>query len=313
MTPRPSSDAPHTAGRTGAVLQGYALVAVSFLMWGAIGALVRYSTMPESALNVFRMVIGSLIVGAVFARRETLAEVRRADVWPLILIMGAFSSCTILLFFVAIRLTDVAIGMFLLFTAPVYVALLAPRFMRQHPDRIVYPALIVALAGMATILLPGISGADRVSAAGVACGVASGILYACYALVTKRLLRKARSTTVALGEMVLDAVFLLPLAALQVLGAGYHFTRNDWIAGLALGVLCTAIPYVLYAEGLRRIRVEHASILGYLEPVSAPFYALILLGEAPSAATVAGGALIVAAGVLVIMFGAPEAAPELGP
>jgi drug/metabolite transporter (DMT)-like permease len=133
-------------------------------------------------------------------------------------------------------------------------------------------------------------------------------------LVTKRLLRKARSTTVALGEMVLDAVFLLPLAAWQVLGAGYHFTRNDWIAGLTLGVLCTAIPYVLYAEGLRRIRVEHASILGYLEPVSAPFYALILLGEAPSAATVAGGALIVVAGILVIVFGAPEnVAPEPSP
>jgi drug/metabolite transporter (DMT)-like permease len=70
---------------------------------------------------------------------------------------------------------------------------------------------------------------------------------------------------------------------------------------------------VLYAEGLRRVRVEHASILGYLEPVSAPFYALLLLGEAPAATTVAGGALIVAAGVLVVMFGAPEAAPELGP
>ena len=129
--------------------------------------------------------------------------------------------------------------------------------------------------------------------------------------MTKRLLRRARSTTVALGEMALDAVFLLPLAAWQVVGAGYHFTRNDWIASLALGVLCTAIPYVLYAEGLQRIRVEHAfPILGYLEPVSAPFYALLLLGEAPEAATILGGALIVVAGVLVVVFGRPEVATE---
>ena len=61
------------------------------------------------------------------------------------------------------------------------------------------------------------------------------------------------------------------------------------------------------------MRVEHASILGYLEPVSAPFYALLLLGEAPAATTVVGGALIVVAGVLVVTFGAPDAAPELGP
>ncbi len=304
---------PSAGARPSTALGGYALVAVSFLIWGSIGAFVRYSTMPESALIVIRMVIGATIVGGLFALRATLAEVRRADVWPNILLMGALSSGVLMLFFLALRLTDVAIGMFLLFTGPVYVALLAPRFTRQRPDRIVYPALAIALAGMATILLPGILGAEKVSTTGVVCGVLSGVLLGAITLVTKRLTHKVRSPTVALGEMVVDAVLLLPLAAWQVFGTGYQFTQHDLVAGLALGILCTAIPYVLYAEGLRRIRVEHASILGYLEPVSAPFYALLLLGEVPSAATVAGGALIVAAGVLVIMFGAPAAAPELGP
>ena len=68
---------------------------------------------------------------------------------------------------------------------------------------------------------------------------------------------------------------------------------------------------MLYVEGVSRIRVEHASILGYLEPVSAPFYALLLLGEAPAATTIAGGALIVAAGVLVVVFGKPERRREV--
>ncbi len=294
------------AGRSGEVMRGYALVSVSFLIWGAIGVLVRLSAMPVSALNAFRMVVGAVVVGALFARRATLAEVRRADVWPLLLAMGLLSSATIMSFFLALRLTDVAIGMFLLFTSPVYVALLAPRVMGQRPDRVVYPALALAVGGMATILVPGIVGAQSVSAAGIACGVASGLLYALYALVTKRLLRRARSTTVALGEMVLDAVFLSPLAAWQVLATGYVPTAVDWVAAVMLGVVCTALPYVLYAEGLRRVRVEHASILGYLEPVSAPVYALLVLGETPSATTVAGGALIVAAGVAVIALGSPD-------
>jgi drug/metabolite transporter (DMT)-like permease len=300
-------------GRPAAVVEGYALVAVSFLIWGLIGVLVRYATMPASALIVFRMVVAALLVGALFARRATLAEVRRADVWPGLLLMGAFSASILLLFFLALRLTDVAIGMFLLFTGPVYVALVAPRLMRQPPDRVVYPALAVALAGMAVILLPGLLGVEKVSLVGVACGVATGILYAGYALVTKRLTRRARSTTIALAEMVFDAALLLPLAVWQVFGTGYRFTGRDLVAGLVLGVVCTAIPYVLYVEGLRRVRVEHASILGYLEPVSAPLYAFLLLGEAPALSTVAGGALIVVAGVLVVAFGAPEAAPQPGP
>ncbi len=293
-------------------LSGYLLVSISFLIWGAIGALVRIATMPESALIVFRMVIGTALVGAIFARRATLDDVRRPGVAPGLLLMGLFSAGTLLLFFLALRLTDVAVGMFLLFTGPVYVALLAPRLMGERPDRIVYPALAIALGGMAVILVPGLVGAEQLSLLGVACGVTTGLLYAAYALTTKRLTRKARSSTIGLAEMALDALILLPLAAWQVFGSGYQFTRDDIVAGLALGVFCTAIPYVLYPEGLRRIRVEHASILGFVEPVSAPLYALLLLGERPSPATIAGGALIVVAGVLVVVFGAPEAIAEPG-
>ena len=41
--------------------------------------------------------------------------------------------------------------------------------------------------------------------------------------------------------------------------------------------------------------------------MSAPFYALLLLGEATAVTTIAGGALIVVAGVLVVVFGSRQA------
>jgi drug/metabolite transporter (DMT)-like permease len=106
--------------------------------------------------------------------------------------------------------------------------------------------------------------------------------------------------------MTLDALILLPLAVWQLGHSSYRLTGHDLVVTLVLGVVCTAIPYVMYVEGLRRVRVEHVSILGYLEPVSAPFYALLLLGEATTVTTVAGGALIVAAGVLVVAFGSAQ-------
>jgi drug/metabolite transporter (DMT)-like permease len=285
---------------------GYAMVAVSFLIFGAIGALVRMAVMPESALIVARMVIAAAILSAIFVRRPMLAEVRAPRVGRLLLLNGVFSASCLLLFFTTLRLTDVSIGMFLLFMAPVYVALSAPRLLRQRPDRIVYPALAVALVGMATILLPRLVGTDKVSTPGIVCGVATGFLYAGYQLVTKKLTRTTGSVTIALGEMVVDALLLLPLAAWQVVDGAYRLTARDLVITIVLAVLCTAIPYVLYVEGMSRVRVEHASILGYLEPLSAPFYAFLLLSEAPAATTVAGGALIIVAGILVIAFGKPE-------
>ena len=87
----------------------------------------------------------------------------------------------------------------------------------------------------------------------------------------------------------------------------------DIVVGIVLGVVCTALAYTLWTEGVSRIRVQHSSILGYLEPVSAPFYALLLLGERPGAWTLMGGALIIVAGVLVVTLGERDQPEELIP
>jgi len=78
-----------------------------------------------------------------------------------------------------------------------------------------------------------------------------------------------------------------------------------------LGLINTAFAFSLFMDGLRYIRVQHASIVGYLEPVSAPLYALVFLSQMPSGWTVAGGALIVAAGILVVLYGREQPEPEL--
>ena len=72
---------------------------------------------------------------------------------------------------------------------------------------------------------------------------------------------------------------------------------------MILGVVCTALAYMMWTYGMGLIKVQHSSILGYLEPVSAPLYALLLLGQEVSTWTVIGGALIVAAGLLVVLRG----------
>jgi len=252
------------------------------------------------------------VLGALFARRATFAEIRTCGVRGRLLLMGIISPTCLLLFFVTLRLTDVAIGMFLLFMAPVYVALLAPRLMGQRPDRIVAPALAVALAGMVAILLPALLGAGDISLAGLVCGVATGLLFAAYQLIVKSVSRQVRSSTIVLVELTCVIVFLLPLALWQAAGMDQGLTQRDWVSAVAMGLFATALAYMLYIEGVRRVRVEHASILGYLEPVSAPLYALVLLGEAPSATTLAGGGLIVVAGLLIVRYGAADVAPEPG-
>ena len=288
-------------------VQGYLLVAGSFLIMGLIGALVEWATAPESALLVLRFVTAGLVLGVLFARRRPLAGIRDRSVWPRLLIMGVVDAGTLLLFFIALRGTSVAIGMFLQFLAPVWVALLAPRVFRVPTEKIVYPALGIALAGLVVILTPSLLGEGiKLSPGGVAAGLIAGVGYAAFQLIVKDLTKRVRAVTIVVTEAWLDALILLPLALWQTVGAGYELTTRDLVAGLVLGVVCTALAYMMWTEGVGRIKVQHSSILGYLEPVSAPIYALLLLGQGISVWTVAGGALIVIAGLLVVLLGEHE-------
>jgi len=287
--------------------RGYFLVAGSFLIMGMIGALVDWATAPESALLVLRFATAGLVLGVVFARRRPLAGAARPSVWPRLLLMAAIDAFTLLLFFVAIRGTSVAIGMFLQFLAPVWVALIAPRIFRARTEAIVYPALAIALAGLAVILAPSLLGEGiKLSPWGVTAGLLAGFGYAAFQLVVKDLTKRVSAVTIVFTEAWLDALILLPLALWQTVGAGYHLTTRDLVAGLILGVVCTALAYLMWTYGMGMIKVQHSSILGYLEPVSAPIYALLLLGQGISVWTVAGGALIVAAGLLVVLLGEHE-------
>ena len=56
-----------------------------------------------------------------------------------------------------------------------------------------------------------------------------------------------------------------------------------------------ALPYVLFAWALQRVPGPEASLLTLIEPVLNPLWVALFVGERPSAATAAGGALILAA------------------
>jgi len=286
---------------------GYALVAGSFAIFGLIGTLVEWATAPESALLVIRFAVAGLVLGVVFARRRPLAGARDRAVWPRLLLMGTIDAFSMLLFFVAMRANGVAIGMFLQFLAPVWVAVVAPRVLRARTDRVVYPALVLALGGLAVILGPSLFGeSSHLSWWGVCAGLLAGAGYAAFQLSVKDLTKRVSSVGIVIAEAWIDVVVLLPLALWQTLGAGYRLTSTDLLSGLILGLVCTALGYTMWTEGVGRIRVQHSSILGYLEPVTAPVYALLLLGQSISGWTIAGGALIIVAGVLILVWGERE-------
>jgi drug/metabolite transporter (DMT)-like permease len=295
-------------------LRGYAEIGVASLILGTSATLIQISTMPASLLIVSRMALAGIVLGIIFVKTGGVEEVRRSGHIRRLVLVGFVVALELLLFFASIRLANVTVGVSLEYMAPVFVALLAPLVLRTRRQRIDMVAVAIAVGGMALLVLPGLTASGgHTSIPGIACGLLAGLMFATAMMLIKSMGDGIRGTTFALFFCGGSVVLLTPLAAWQTMSSHYSLTLADTGIVLVSGLVYTALCFSLFTDGIRHVRVEHAGILGYLEPVTSPLWAFLIIGEKPPWTTYAGGALIVAAGVLVIVLGKGDAEPLLEP
>jgi len=132
--------------------------------------------------------------------------------------------------------------------------------------------------------------------------VLSGLAYASYSLLGRRVLERHAALGVTTRSLVWGAVALLPITAAEWASG----SRPAWTAGavagtLYLAVVITALGYVVWNWALRRVPAPRAAIFLNVQPIVGALLGAALLGEPLTPFTIAGGALIVAG--LAVAFG----------
>ena len=295
-------------------LRGYAEIGAASLILGTSATTVQISTMPAGLLIVLRMALAGVALGILFFATGGIEEVRRSGYFRRMVLVGFVVGLELAFYFASIRLANVTVGVSLEYMAPVWVALLAPWVLRTRRQGIDLVAVAIAVGGMALLVVPGLAlGEGATSIPGIICGLLAGLMFATAMMLIKSMGTDVRGSTFALFFCLGSVVLLTPLAVWEALTADYQLTSTDaWIVVVS-GLIYTALCFSLFTDGIRFVRVEHAGIIGYLEPVTSPLWAFLLIGERPPWTTYAGGALIVAAGILVIVFGKGEAEPLVEP
>ena len=108
----------------------------------------------------------------------------------------------------------------------------------------------------------------------------------------------------------LGAVLLLPV--LIVAGPGKVWTPGGVAMAVFLGVVPTAVAYVLFARGLRHLSAAEVSTLTLAEPVTAAALGAVVLGERPGPLGLSGIALVLA-GLVALGVGGERRAASPAP
>jgi DME family drug/metabolite transporter len=134
----------------------------------------------------------------------------------------------------------------------------------------------------------------------VGLAVTAGLCYAVYVVSAARLISAGIGERAVMGALFGGAAVLL--APVLLAGApGWLLTARGLAVAGYLGVVTTAVAYLLYGRGLRSVPAPVAVTLGLAEPVVATLLALIVLGERLTPAAAAGAVLVgLALAVLVV-------------
>jgi inner membrane transporter RhtA len=190
------------------------------------------------------------------------------------------------------------------FLGPVVVAALGSR---QRRD-----ALAVVLVCAGVILLAGVS--VSVSWSGVVFAMTSAALWAGYVVVGKHVADAGQGLdSLAVGMAIAAAVLAPVILVSQLRADGSVFTDpRTWVLGVGIGVLSTAVPYVLDQVVLARVGRARFALLLALLPATAAVIGAVVLLQVPSAAEVAGIVLVIVA-LLVGARGQSHTDPEPPP
>ncbi len=92
-------------------------------------------------------------------------------------------------------------------------------------------------------------------------------------------------------QMSISSVLSILLAYL-IEGGSFSYSAGSWLAVAYLGIIATAMPFVLFLIILRQTMAIRASLVGYLIPVIAVTSGLLILDEKLQWGIIGGGALI---------------------
>jgi drug/metabolite transporter (DMT)-like permease len=231
---------------------------------------------PPLAIVFYRSFFAFLVFTPFWRRRQWQFN------WPILVSVLTYSAA-ISAFVAANKLTTAANAIVLQYTAPIFVFLFSRLVLREKISRLNGSALFLAMVGVCAISVESVG---RPEMSGVILALSSGVLFAAYMIN----LRNAQGV----NAVYLTWINNLGCALLLVLfvKSELSLSANELVILAVMGAVQLGLPYFLFSKGLESVPLQEASLIALIEPVLNPVWVALAFGEIPSAATFAGGGLI---------------------
>jgi drug/metabolite transporter (DMT)-like permease len=271
-------------------------------LWGSSFLFVKLSgNLNPFVLAAMRGLVGGVSLATWFTLQGKSILPQRHE-WRIWAFLGTFNGWLPNVL-VAFALSEIATAPAAMIQAssPLIVALFSHLLFvdeKLTPQRFI--GVLIGFVGMGILIGPAALPDSGVSLAGLvamfmtACSYASANIYV-------RTVKHADPARMALGQQITSGTAATLLALVMVGPAAFVPVTAHAAPLLALGMLSTALPILLFMHLIRRTGPTRASMVGYLAPVWTILLAVLFLNERVGLRELAGGAVVLA-GVALVSF-----------
>lgn len=282
----------------------WAALAIVYVVWGStyLGIRIVVETMPPFLSAGARFITAGLLLGAIIAWRQgpsalkaTRAQLVSAALVGLLLLLGGNG-------LVVLAETAVPSGLAALLIAvvPAWVVVLR-RASGERPGPGAYGGVLLGLAGLAVLTLPGLSGDVRLW--GVLTVIAATVMWSVGSFSSSRVPMPANPFAASAYEMIAGGIGCLLVGLGRGEQHGFALTEvsgRSWAALAYLVLFGSLLAFTAYAWLLHSAPLSLVATYAYVNPVVAVLLGALVLDERLSWPIAVGGAVVVAGVCLIV-------------
>lgn len=277
--------------------RGEIYAALSALAWSSAGILQRQLSIGAATQIAGRASFAFLALGLFvvsFRRGEVRMSVRRG-----VLLVAACMAVANACFMLSLNHTSVAHVLFFQALSPLVAALLGAKLIGERPGLLTSLAMLIAIGGV-VVMVGGPGGGSEL---GNGLALLTSIAFAIVLVVGRRDRGVSMPTAICISQLMVVIAFA-PFANLRGVPAG----QMGWLALMGAGQV--TLGTLFFALAARHVPAAEMALIFLLEVVLGPLWVWIGVSEAPSAATLIGGGIVLVA--VVLQIGARRSAEERG-
>ncbi|WP_274474825.1 DMT family transporter [Mangrovimonas aestuarii] len=276
-------------------------LAIGVLCISIFPILVKLSLTPGLISAFYRMAIAlALLLPYVILKKQF--KLKSLKTTLLALLCGVLFGSDVAVWNIAIQESTATQASLLTNLSPVWVGFLAFLFLKDKPSKNFWIGTIVAIFGM--ILLVGLDvflsfSFDRA----FVFGVLSGVLYAFYMLISKRVLETMNVMTFMSLSLMASVIHLAGVS--YALNEPFNgFSSSGWLVLFAQGIVCQLLAWLLISYATKQMRATRVSVSLLGQAILASFLAWLFLDEAISLQMIIGG-LFLLLGIRITFYNRP--------